>query len=75
MIKGFLKYNVTGFLIAEPVILVVGVLVAVTRGTVSAAMFPLRVLAVIYTDVERALWPAAEWSVRAQLAYLADREA
>jgi glyoxylase-like metal-dependent hydrolase (beta-lactamase superfamily II) len=28
----------------------------------------------VYADVDRALWPAAEWSVRAQLAYL-DREA
>jgi polar amino acid transport system permease protein len=55
VIKGFLKYNVTGFLIAEPVILGVGVLVAVTRGTVSAAMLPFRVLAVIYTDVFRGL--------------------
>jgi hypothetical protein len=28
----------------------------------------------IYTDVDRSLWPAAEWSVRAQLDYLAARE-
>jgi hypothetical protein len=27
----------------------------------------------VYADVDRSLWPAAEWSVRAQLAYL-DRE-
>ncbi len=27
----------------------------------------------VYTDVDRALWPFAEWSVRAQLAYLAER--
>jgi glyoxylase-like metal-dependent hydrolase (beta-lactamase superfamily II) len=26
-----------------------------------------------YTDVDSALWPVAEWSVRAQLAYLAER--
>jgi len=24
----------------------------------------------IYTDVDRSVWPAAEWSVRAQLDYL-----
>ncbi|HEY0806934.1 MAG TPA: MBL fold metallo-hydrolase, partial [Pseudonocardiaceae bacterium] len=24
----------------------------------------------VYVDVDRALWPAAEWSVRAQLEYL-----
>ena len=28
----------------------------------------------IYTDVDRSLWPAAEWSVRAQLDYLAEAE-
>jgi hypothetical protein len=28
----------------------------------------------IYTDVDRSVWPAAEWSVRAQLDYLADTE-
>ncbi|MEQ4304996.1 MBL fold metallo-hydrolase [Plantactinospora sp. B6F1] len=28
------------------------------------------VVAVVYADVDRSLWPAAEWSVRAQLAYL-----
>jgi polar amino acid transport system permease protein len=55
VIEGFLKYNVVGFLIAEPVILVVGALVAVVRSTTSAAMFPLRFLAVIYTDVFRGL--------------------
>jgi glyoxylase-like metal-dependent hydrolase (beta-lactamase superfamily II) len=31
------------------------------------------VVARVYADVDRVLWPAAEWSVRAQLAYL-DRE-
>lgn len=29
----------------------------------------------VYGDVEQVLWPAAEWSVRAQLEYLADRGA
>jgi hypothetical protein len=28
----------------------------------------------IYTDVDPSVWPAAEWSVRAQLDYLADSE-
>ena len=34
---------------------------------------PAEVVAVVYADVPRAAWPAAEWSVRAQLAYLAER--
>jgi glyoxylase-like metal-dependent hydrolase (beta-lactamase superfamily II) len=29
----------------------------------------------VYVDVDRALWPFAEWSVRAQLAYLGERGA
>jgi glyoxylase-like metal-dependent hydrolase (beta-lactamase superfamily II) len=32
---------------------------------------PQQVVARVYADVDRALWPAAELSVRAQLAYLA----
>lgn len=32
-----------------------------------------QVVEVVYADVDRALWPAAEWSVRAQLEYLRDR--
>ena len=31
---------------------------------------PRRVVELVYADVDRALWPAAEWSVRAQLEYL-----
>jgi glyoxylase-like metal-dependent hydrolase (beta-lactamase superfamily II) len=34
---------------------------------------PAAVVAVVYADVPRAAWPAAEWSVRAQLAYLAQQ--
>jgi glyoxylase-like metal-dependent hydrolase (beta-lactamase superfamily II) len=34
---------------------------------------PADVVAVVYADVDRALWPAAEWSVRAQLDYLRAR--
>ena len=35
------------------------------------AKTPAEVVAVVYADVDRSLWPAAEWSVRAQLDYLA----
>jgi polar amino acid transport system permease protein len=52
VIKGFGK-NVLLFLIAEPLILVLGALVAVVRSTASAVLFPLRLLAVFYTDLFR----------------------
>src|SRR5690606_12305414 len=29
-----------------------------------------RIVEVVYADVDRSVWPAAEWSVRAQLTYL-----
>ncbi|MEO9220518.1 MAG: hypothetical protein ABI251_01845, partial [Mycobacteriaceae bacterium] len=29
-----------------------------------------QVVEVVYADVDRALWPAAEWSVEAQLRYV-----
>ncbi len=45
--------NVRMFLIAEPLILLVGVLVAVTRHTVSPWLAPLRVVAIAYTDLLR----------------------
>jgi polar amino acid transport system permease protein len=45
--------NVQMFLIAEPLILVLAVLVAVSRGTTAAALFPVRALAVVYTDLFR----------------------
>jgi len=41
----------------------------------AGAKTPPEIVAMIYTDVDRSLWPAAEWSVRAQLDYLADRGA
>ncbi|MGI5212933.1 MBL fold metallo-hydrolase [Plantactinospora sp. CA-290183] len=41
---------------------------AVADGATTAAAVVQRV----YADVDRSLWPAAEWSVRAQLAYLDD---
>jgi glyoxylase-like metal-dependent hydrolase (beta-lactamase superfamily II) len=37
----------------------------------TGARTPAEIVAVVYADVDRALWPAAEQSVRAQLDYLA----
>ncbi len=54
IIKGFGK-NVAMFLITEPLILVLGAVVAVVRSTSSAVTFPLRVVAVVYTDVFRGI--------------------
>ncbi len=45
--------------------------VAVARA--AGARTPAEVVAVVYADVDRALWPAAELSVRAQLAHLDER--
>jgi glyoxylase-like metal-dependent hydrolase (beta-lactamase superfamily II) len=45
------------------------------RGALAAgAKTPAEIVAMIYTDVDPSVWPAAEWSVRAQLDYLADCE-
>jgi polar amino acid transport system permease protein len=52
VLRGF-GLNVASFLIAEPLILLIGVLVAVVRSTTSAALFPLRMMAVLYTDLFR----------------------
>ena len=52
-IAGAFWVNVRMFLVAEPLILVVGVLVAVARGTTAPALFPVRALAVVYTDLLR----------------------
>jgi len=42
------------------------------RSAVAAgAKTPAEIVAMIYTDVDPSVWPAAEWSVRAQLDYLA----
>jgi glyoxylase-like metal-dependent hydrolase (beta-lactamase superfamily II) len=38
----------------------------------AGARTPAEVVATVYTGLDRSLWPAAEWSVRAQLAYLAE---
>ena len=40
----------------------------------AGARTPAEIVAMIYTDVDTSVWPAAEWSVRAQLDYLADTE-
>ncbi len=39
----------------------------------AGARTPAEIVPMIYTDVDQSVWPAAEWSVRAQLDYLADR--
>ena len=52
--KGF-WLNVRLFLLAEPLILVVGLSVAAVRSTRGAALYPLRLLAVVYTDLFRGL--------------------
>ncbi|MEU4407638.1 amino acid ABC transporter permease [Streptosporangium sp. NPDC023963] len=52
VLSGFLL-NIKIFLIAEPLILVVGMLVALARNLTAPVFFPLRALAVIYTDVFR----------------------
>ncbi|GHH65733.1 ABC transporter permease [Streptosporangium violaceochromogenes] len=52
VLSGFLL-NVKIFLIAEPLILVVGLLVALARTLRAPVFFPLRALAVAYTDVFR----------------------
>lgn len=41
------------FLIAEPLILLVGLLIALARGTHSAVMFPVRAIAIGYVDLFR----------------------
>jgi polar amino acid transport system permease protein len=50
--RGFLV-NIKLFMIAEPIILVLGLLVALARGTRTAVMFPLRALSVVYVDLFR----------------------
>lgn len=52
--EGFL-INVKIFLIAEPIILVVGVIVAVVRSTTNPALFPFRALATFYVDLFRGI--------------------
>jgi glyoxylase-like metal-dependent hydrolase (beta-lactamase superfamily II) len=42
----------------------------VRQAVAAGASTPAEVVATVYADVDRSLWWAAEWSVRAQLAYL-----
>ena len=45
----------------------------ITRPDPDDEALPRQVVEIVYQDVDEALWGAAEWSVRAQLAYLAGR--
>jgi polar amino acid transport system permease protein len=54
VLDGFLL-NVKIFLIAEPLILIFGLLVALARGLKAPVFFPLRVLATAYVDVFRGI--------------------
>ena len=47
--------NVKIFLIAEPFILVLALIVALTRGSTAPVLFPLRVVATLYTDIFRGI--------------------
>jgi glyoxylase-like metal-dependent hydrolase (beta-lactamase superfamily II) len=49
-------------------------LAEVRSALAAGARTPAEIVAMIYTDVDRSLWPAAEWSVRAQLDYLTSQE-
>ncbi len=55
VVKGFFKYNVALFLVAEPVILLLGLGVALARSTTTPVLAPLRIVAVGYTDLFRGL--------------------
>jgi glyoxylase-like metal-dependent hydrolase (beta-lactamase superfamily II) len=45
----------------------------VREALAAGAKTPAEIVAMIYTDVDKSVWPAAEWSVRAQLDYLCER--
>ena len=47
--------NVRIFLVAEPFILLLALIVALTRGSTAPVLFPLRVLATLYTDIFRGI--------------------
>ena len=47
--------NISMFLIAEPLILLLALLIAVVRGTKAPVLFPLRLLAVVFTDLLRGI--------------------
>jgi glyoxylase-like metal-dependent hydrolase (beta-lactamase superfamily II) len=50
-------------------------LAEVSRALAAGYRTPRQVVERVYADVDPALWPAAEWSVRAQLAYLRSHRA
>jgi polar amino acid transport system permease protein len=52
VLDGF-KLNVKIFLIAEPIILIAGLILAVIRNTRGAALFPVRLAAIAYIDLFR----------------------
>ncbi|MEV4564939.1 amino acid ABC transporter permease [Nonomuraea sp. NPDC049419] len=52
VLSGFLL-NIKIFLIAEVLVLVIGLLVALARGITAPAFFPIRALATLYTDLFR----------------------
>ena len=52
--KGF-WLDIRVFMVVEAVVLVLGLVVALTRNTVAPALFPLRLLAVVYADVFRGI--------------------
>ena len=54
IMRGFVK-NIALFLLAEPVILVLGLAVALARQARSAWLVPIRLIAVIYTDLFRGI--------------------
>jgi polar amino acid transport system permease protein len=55
VLEGFLTYNVSLFLLAEPLILALGLGVALARATTTPVLAPLRIVAVVYTDLFRGL--------------------
>ncbi|HYJ13771.1 MAG TPA: amino acid ABC transporter permease [Thermomicrobiales bacterium] len=52
VVEGF-KLNIKIFMIAEPIVLAVGLLLAIIRVSKSPALFPLRAVAIVYIDFFR----------------------
>ncbi len=50
--QGF-KLNIKIFMIAEPIVLTIGLLLAIMRGTRNPVLFPIRALAIAYIDLFR----------------------
>jgi len=51
----FWRYNVVLFMVGEVLILILAMLVALVRQTKAAALLPLRIIAVVYTDLFRGI--------------------